>query len=398
MSGLRVVPPAGAPVPLGAVVRSMVAPVSACPPAAECLRNRLGSRNVYFLSSGRAALSILLRAFRNLSNRREVVIPAYTCFSVASAIARAGLVIRLCDIDPKTFDLDLTALSRLDLRAALCVISSGLFGIPGDLSELERIARRAGAFVVDDAAQCLGATYRGRPCGTFGDAGFYSFGRGKALTTMGGGVLVTNWDNLAAMIDREMTALGWPPARSIAATVAGTVIYAAMLPSSRYWIVDRLPFLGLGLSRFDPDFPITRLSAYQKRLLACLLARLDAYTQVRRHHAARLRSGLEGIEGLEIPRPVEDAEPVYLRFPLLARDEVHRARLLAQLRRAGIGASCSYPTAIDDIPGIAAYLAPNPQPCPAAHSIATRLLTLPTHPSVTAQDVATMVTTVRESR
>src|SRR5262249_704901 len=166
-----------------------------------------GIRNPFFVSSGRAALTMLLETMRADSDRREVVIPAYTCFSVASAVARAGLLIRVCDVDLKTLDFDLSALLRVGLRKAVCIVPSGLYGLPGDLAALERIARDAGAFVIDDAAQCLGATQAGRACGSFGDAGIYSLGRGKGLTTMGGGILVTHRADLASRIECAVRAL-----------------------------------------------------------------------------------------------------------------------------------------------------------------------------------------------
>ena len=75
------------------------------PRGLAALQSEQGARSTFLVSSGRAALTILLEALRRRSERREVVIPAYTCFSVASAIARAGLTIRLCDVDPVTLDL-----------------------------------------------------------------------------------------------------------------------------------------------------------------------------------------------------------------------------------------------------------------------------------------------------
>jgi dTDP-4-amino-4,6-dideoxygalactose transaminase len=94
---------------------------------------------------------------------------------------------------------------------------------------------------------------------------------------------------------------------------------------------------------------------------------------------------------------VSGASPVYLRFPLLTRDAAQRADLLRGLRAEGIVASASYPTPIGEIPGIARYLAADQAGCPAARAIAARILTLPTHPWVTAKDVARMVTLVRRA-
>jgi dTDP-4-amino-4,6-dideoxygalactose transaminase len=360
------------------------------------LQERLGVQNLFFLSSGRAAFTVLLKALQQYSERREVVIPAYTCFSVPSAVARAGLVIRLCDVDPKTLNLDLNAIGRLDLAKALCIVPSGLYGMPGDLVGLEVIARTCGTFLIDDAAQCLGATQEERHCGTFGDAGFYSLGRGKGITTMGGGILVTHRADLAQRIEQEVCKLRRPSAREVCAAVGSSLVYSGMLRPSRYWILDRIPFLGLGLSRFEPDFPMTKLSAYQRRLATQLFPLLDSYNRIRRDHADQLRAGIEGVEGIEVPRPMERASPVYLRFPILTRDGTHRSHLLQRLREAGISASTSYPTPIGDIPGITQYLAPDQEPCLGAASIATRILTLPTHPWVASCDIEQMVTIIRE--
>ena len=395
MSPFRLVAPAGAPLPVRTVLRSVLQGSRDHRCLAALLRERLGIQNLFFVFSGRAALAVLLKVLRQCSDRREVVIPAYTCFSVPSAVARAGLVIRLCDVDPKTLDLDLNALGRLDLARALCIIPSGLYGMPGDLVGLEASARTVGTLLIDDAAQCLGAMQEGRPCGTFGDAGFYSLGRGKGITTMGGGILVTHRKDLAQRIEEEVRTLRHPSAREVCAAIGSSLVYAGMLRPSRYWILDRVPFLGLGLSRFDPDFPVARLSAYQRRLATRLFPFLDSYNRIRRDHADRLRAGIEGVEGIEVPRPADGTSPVYLRFPILTRDGTHRSHLLRGLRAAGISASASYPTSVGDIPGISRYLAPHQEHCPGARSIATRILTLPTHPWVTSRDIEHMVTIIR---
>jgi dTDP-4-amino-4,6-dideoxygalactose transaminase len=316
---------------------------------------------------------------------------------VPSAVARAGLTIRLCDVDPKTLDLDLNALARLDLSRVLCIVPSSLYGMPSELTALEGIARSAGAFLVDDAAQCLGARHDGRPCGTFGDAGFYSLGRGKGITTMGGGLIVTSREDVARRTEQEMRALPRPALRQVVTAVVSSLAYAAMLAPSRYWLVDRIPFLELGTSRFEPNFAMTCLSAYQRRLAGHLLPMVDTYNATRRHRAERLRSRIDGVEGIEIPRAVPGAEPVYLRFPLLTRDAAHRATLLARLRTAGIAASASYPTAIGDIQGIGRYLGLDQEPSAGARSIATRILTLPTHSGVTSRDIERMVTIIRSA-
>jgi len=395
VSRLRLVPPAGAPLPVRSVLPALLPGAGRHQHLVTRLAEHLGVAHPLFVSSGRAALAILLNELRRHSDRREVVIPAYTCFSVPSAVARTGLAIRLCDVDPKTLDLDLNALLRLDLEKVLCIVPSGLHGFPADLVAMESIARTAGAFLIDDAAQCLGATRDGKACGSFGDAGFYSLGRGKGITTMGGGILVTHRPDIAEGVARAVRELPQASAGSIGVAIASSLAYSAMLRPSRYWIVDRVPFLELGASRFEPEFPIARLSAYQTRLAAELLPGVEAYHEIRRHHAEMLRAGIEGVEGVEIPRPIEGSRPAYLRFPILVRDGADRSHVLRELRDAGITASQSYPTSIRDVPGIEPYLARDQEACPGAREIAGRMLTLPTHPGVTRHDIDVMVTTVR---
>jgi len=267
--------------------------------------------------------------------------------------------------------------------------------MPGDLSGLESLTRSRGTLLVDDAAQCLGATVDGRRCGTFGDVGFFSLGRGKGITSMGGGILVTDSDDVARNLEAAVRSLPRAGADEAVKAFVGALAYAAMLGPSRYWIVDRIPFLELGGSHFDTDFSIGRLSGYQARLTGELMPLTDAYNASRRACADALRAAIEGIEGIEVPRSPATAKPAYLRLPVLARDTAHRDDLLARLRAVGIRASASYPTTVGDIPGIARYLAPDQAPCPGATSVAARILTLPTHPGVTQEDRDRMIAVIR---
>ena len=174
---------------------------------------------------------------------------------------------RLCDVDQKTLDLDRNSLARLDLDKVLCIIPSSLYGMPADLEAFEQISRANGAFLIDDAAQSLGATMGKRPCGTFGDAGFYSLGRGKNISTMGGGILITDREDLARSIQKEANKLLPPSLLQIFSATLNSLLYAGMLPPSRYWALDRIPFLGLGYSVFDPNFRMAQLSTFQMRCI-----------------------------------------------------------------------------------------------------------------------------------
>ena len=134
---------------------------------------------MWLVSSGKAALVLILRALHALSGRRTVVMPGYTCFSVPSAVVRAGLAVRLCDVDPLTFEPDLSQLSENTDADTLCVLATHLLGIGVDVSRFVERCHPRGIFVVEDVAQAFGASYNDKPLRTIGDVAFLSFGRGK---------------------------------------------------------------------------------------------------------------------------------------------------------------------------------------------------------------------------
>src|SRR3989304_3846610 len=115
-------------------------------------------RHCFFVSSGRAGMTLILRSLMALSDRRktEVVVPSYTCYSVPASIRKAGLDVRVCDVDGVTFGYDLRSLGRMDFSNVLCIVTSNLYGIPDDLAAIERIASRNAVLMIDDAAQCMG--------------------------------------------------------------------------------------------------------------------------------------------------------------------------------------------------------------------------------------------------
>src|SRR5688572_17296285 len=101
---------------------------------------RAGLAHAWPIASGRAAMTLILQALAKAANdprRDEVLVPAYTCYSVPASIARAGLRFRLVDVDPRTLGMDPAALETSDFSRVLAVVTSNLYGIPNDLPAIE---------------------------------------------------------------------------------------------------------------------------------------------------------------------------------------------------------------------------------------------------------------------
>jgi dTDP-4-amino-4,6-dideoxygalactose transaminase len=390
----RFVAPAGAPAGIPEIFRSLRSAlirngrVSA---GFQALSSRLQARHIFGVSSGRAALVLILKSLQRLSPDRHVVaLPAYTCFSVAASVVQAGLKIYPVDTDAKTLDFDFAQLEILPQENLLCILTSNLFGLVHDGARIRSIARSKGALVVDDAAQALGATRDGRAAGMLGDVGFYSLGRGKALAAVEGGIIVTNAEAIASALNDQTKDLA--KASLVLSTWFGIQMfaYSILIHPRLYWIPNSLPFLKLGLTEFDPSFRVSSLSEFSQALLSPQLKRLDELNQIRRQNAHTIAAALANNPHFAVLRVGEGCQPTYVRFPVIARDGATRDSAVKRLQAAGIGASAFYPSAICDIPGIKRHMALQDFHRPQAERLAQRLLTLPTHPLVRPVDLGRM--------
>jgi dTDP-4-amino-4,6-dideoxygalactose transaminase len=375
----RTVPPAAAVIPAKAL-RSGFAGLFG---GQRYLRNLalelaeyFGVSHVFLLCSGKAALTVALQALHSLSPRNEVVIPAYTCFSVPSAVIKAGLKVRLCDIDPVTFDFDLGGLERTLNPQTLCVVAHHLFGIPSNMPRIIQICRQKGIFVVEDAAQAMGATFEGRKLGTLGDVALFSFGRGKNITCGSGGVVITKRPDIAQAITGGYSVLKTPSLWKTLRELLEAFIMTIFIHPALYWFPAGLAFLGLGKTVFYKDFTVEKMSGMKAGLLRGWRKRLQRSNEIRSSTAAYFTAAL----GLPLPRPTIP----FLRLPVVLRSLAARASINAAANRHGMGVSVMYPTAVNEIEEIAIQF-PNAT-YPVAAYVAERLLTIPTHELLSMKD------------
>lgn len=339
------------------------------------IRRAFGVDHVFLVSSGAAALSLSLIALKSLAARREVVIPAYTCYSVPAAVLKAGLRPVLCDIDPTTLDFDHAQLQRTLTDDTLCVVTHHLFGIPAAIDRTRAFCAERRIFVLEDAAQGMGGEVGGRKLGTIGDVGIFSFGRGKNVTCGSGGAIVTRAPAIAAQLAARYGELPSPGVRDVAAEILTLLAMTVFIRPRLYWIPSLLPFLRLGETRFPDDVPLRRLGAVKAALLAGWQRRLAQSNTTRSDVAADYRRRL--------PLP-STGRHAYLRVPLLAPTPGAKEKLHALAQVRGLGVSAAYPTAVSDIPQIRDAF--RGQRFPAAEHVAARLVTIPTHQWVSEQD------------
>ena len=387
----RTLPPAAAPLrcrDLCHGVLGMLTPDESIRALEDSVREYFKTRHVFLVSSGKAALTMTLMGLKAASSRNEVVIPAYTCFSMPAAVISAGLRPILCDINPTTFDFDHDQLAATLNDNTLCVVAHHLFGIPSDIERVRTLCQSRGIVVIEDAAQAMGVESGGRKLGTLGDVGVFSLGRGKNITCGSGGIVITQSDAIAASLRAQWPGLESPlPAESLK-DFAKLAFMAIFIRPRLYWIPNAMPFLKLGQTIFPKSVAVKRLSGMQAGLLH------DWQHQLSESNRRRSKTSASVSRQMSLSLPQGPSHP-YLRLPILAATPQGRARIHSFAERRGLGVSLAYPTPINEIPEIS-YLFDGKR-FPSARRVSEHILTIPTHQWISEKDTRALVECVEPS-
>jgi len=398
MKAQRTVPPSAAPMEWRDLIQGLmglVHPQATVGRLQVEFRQYFGVKHVWFVSSGKAALSLILQALHDLSGREKVVLPGYTCFSVPSAVVRARLSVALCDVDPLSLDFDFVQLSQVADSNALCVLATHLLGIGVDVPKVVELCRQRGIFVVEDVAQAFGGERDGVPFGAMGDVSFLSFGRGKNITCGSGGAILTNDDRIAEVLAREYALLPEMPLADMLKNWLEVAVTKVLLNPSLYWLPAGLPFLKLGETKFYTDFPITRLDPIRAGLLRRWKRRLADSTRHRVAHSEHMQTSL-ALANVQTIKPSRRGQSVYLRLPVLMRSKQQKEAVCRMSAEQGLGISSMYPSSLQDIAELRDTL--SSQRVPKASMIAERLVTLPTHELVSDSDLVRICSVIQAAQ
>jgi len=355
------------------------------------LREFLGVRYCAAVSSGKAALALILQALSDLHPEKdEVLISAYTCYSVPSAIVRAGLRIRICDVSSGSLDFDFDRLKeQLENPRLLCVIPTHLFGLPADVERVKSLVGHRDIFVVEDAAQAMGGEWNGRKMGTLGDVGLFSLGRGKAFSTVEGGIILTDIDRIGRAIEKRLSAIAGYGVLDYLKLISYAVALSVLIHPWIYWLPKSLPFLNLGATHFDPSFPIRRLSGFQAGLAKRWKSKIAEFRRIRSKNAGKIADN-----GLSLFGGDDSAMSCLIRYPVLMSDADTKRALLQKSENEGIGIANGYPDSINGINELKGLFAG--AVFPGAKNIAERIVSLPIHPFVSESDLLRVLQSLRK--
>lgn len=332
--------------------------------------------------SGTSALAVAIAdAGRRSENLRdaEVVIPAYCCPDVLSAVRTAGARPVVVDLEPGTSWLDENALLAALSERTVAVVAINFLGIPERLERLSRITRRHGCKLIDDACQ---AAPRLEQIEDNADCRIHSFGRGKPVSLLHGGAAIGLEGVQAAT---RLLESGPGPDRPHSLRLRARAYNLARHPL----IFGSITRLGLaGRTVYSAPRPPGRMSDFAAEILP---AAIEGYWRSERNVEPLLTSALrEGRAGslLSLTAHLNVADLRLLRMPLIAPDRIVRDTMIRRLLRAGIAASPLYDRVLADIPGT--RLTVPDSRFPGGRFLADRLLTLPLHAEISEDNIATI--------
>jgi dTDP-4-amino-4,6-dideoxygalactose transaminase len=332
------------------------------------LADRLGGGHVMLTTSCTHAMELALLAL-DMKAGDEVICPSFSFVSTANAILRAGARPVFADIDEDSLGIEASTVEPLLTERTVGLMPVHYAGHAADMDALLALAKRAGVWIVEDAAHSLGATYKGRPLGTLATAGCFSFHETKNISCGEGGALVIRDPALAerAEIIREK----------------GTNRRAFLNGE-----VDKYSWVSEGSSYVLSDL-----------LAAVLDAQLDKFEWIqreRRRIVARYRAGLAEWareSGARLPSQLADREDNAHIFYVLMPDARSRDRCLEHLHGADIQAAFHFVPLHTSPHG--RKLGADTTPLPVTDRIAATLLRLPLYPQLSDSQVDSIVEAVR---
>ena len=159
----------------------------------------VGAKHAIAVNTGTAALHLALSA-ADIKTGDEVILPSFTFVATAEVVVIAGAKPVFVDIDPETYNISPEKIEKRITEKTKAVMPVDLYGLPANMQPIKEIAEKHGLIIIEDAAQAHGASYIGKPLGTFADAACWSFYASKNMTTGEGGMVTTNDDELAKKI------------------------------------------------------------------------------------------------------------------------------------------------------------------------------------------------------
>ena len=361
----------------------------------------LNVKHVFVFNSGRIGFLAILRAL-GLKRDDEVLIQGFTCNAVVNPILWSGLKPVFVDIDKQTLNFNFEELEKKITNKTQVILLQHTFGLPADIDRISAICREHNITLLEDCAHSLGAEHNGKKIGSFGKASFFSFGRDKVISSVYGGFVATNDNELAEKIKTIQENFDYP---------------------SRLWIFQQLlhpvlnellikPFYGFfGLGRwilllFQKTHILSKAVSKKEKVgeragylfkkmpngLAILaLNQFKKLDKIIKHQKDIVFLYKQGLADMDLDFSLDKQGRIYVRYPILVK-KGETNDILKQARKQKIFLNDGWRKAVvvplDTDQRKMGY---RKGTCPVAEDIANRIINLPTHIGITKENAEKIV-------
>lgn len=328
----------------------------------KAVQNVVDSRYAFAMSSATTALHLSLVALE-IKPGDEVLVSDFTFPASGNVIVQQGARPVLVDSCLDTYAMDPTDLEKRITPKSKAIMVVHPFGLSADMAAINKIAHKYNLPIIEDAACALGASYKGKACGTMGNLGCFSFHPRKSVTTGEGGMIVTNDESLAAKI---------------------AVLRSHGGVRQQFYM------------RFDEAGFNYRLSDILAAVGVAQMKKLEWMINGKRQLAQLLKEQLTMIEGVTLPIEPDDCYHTYQSFVVMLADNIDRDQVIAAMRRRNVETTLGT-YAIHAQPFYAKTYGYAPGDLPQSYRIYKQSLTLPLYPQMSTGDVEQVVVALVDS-
>ena len=361
----------------------------------------LGVRYTFSFNSGRSAFLAILKAL-NFPKGSEILLQAFTCTAAVNPILWQNLKPVFVDIERETLNIDPKDLERKITKKSKAVLVQHTFGLPAKLGEIQKICQKHNLILIEDCAHSLGAKYQGKFLSAFGKVSFFSFGRDKVISSVYGGMAVTNDPVLAERIKEFQQKCPFPSNFWIFQQLLHPIL-------TKYIIMPLYGFFGVGkwcllflqkikvLSKAvqkmekKGEKPSYFPQKMPNALAFLALNQLRKLERFNRHREKIAKLYDENLKKLKITLPKKEKQRIYLRYSILIENQ-ETSEILKQFRKRKIFLDNGWrKKPISPPDADQERMEYKLGSCPRAEKIAKEILNLPTHINLSFRDAQKII-------
>lgn len=354
--------------------------------------------------SGRTCLWAILKSL-GIGRGDEVLLQAYTCVVVPNSIISLGAKPIWVDINEETFNMNAADFKKKVTKKSRAVVVQHTFGQAAEIEKIIKIAKKRNLFVIEDCAQALGGEYRGRKLGTFGDTAFFSFGRDKIISSVFGGMTITNDKSIEKRLKKIQAAFPFPSKLWILQQLLHPIIFSIIILTYfpfnigkiLHFLFQKMNFFSRAVAKKEKkgEMPKFLFSKMPNALAALALKQFEKIEEFNKKRIKIAKFYSREFKGLavKLPKIKKTCCHVFLRYSIKtekAKELIH----FAKKRKIFLGNWYNPVIAPRGVDFTRVFYQPGS--CSKAEKASAMSVNLPTHPRTTMEDAKRIIQLIKE--